>query len=233
MNQKIDKLSELANKYASDKGTISPTTGHHGPRLHFTTIYNQFMEPMKDSQINLLEIGIGSGPSLKMWYDYFSKAKIHAIDIVYNKHHDNERITTYVANQTKREELKKVADMSGEFDIIIDDGGHMMGQQQISLGYMFKHLKSGGLYFIEDLHTSFWPHNGFRDLYGQPLDINSDRSNTTVNVIENYINTKEMRSEFMTADEMTYLNENIKNCIMYDLPETMYGPNKLALFIKK
>lgn len=229
----MDALSELANKYASDKGTIAPSTGHHGPRLHFTTVYNKYMESMRDKELNFLEIGIGSGPSLKMWYDYFPKAKIHAIDIVNSSQHNNDRVTTYVADQTKRETLQRVINSAGDFDIIIDDGGHMMGQQQISLGYMFKHLKSGGLYFIEDLHTSFWPHNGFRDLYGQPLDINADRSNTTVNVIENYIKTKDMRSDFMTADEMTYLNENIKDCIMYDLPETMYGPNKLALFIKK
>lgn len=231
--KEIDALSALANKYASDKGTIAPSVGHHGPRLHFTTVYNTYMELMRDRDINFLEIGIGSGPSLKMWPEYFSKAKIHAIDIVKSKQHDTNRVTTYIANQTKREDLQSVVDAAGEFDIIIDDGGHMMGQQQISLGYMFKHLKSGGLYFIEDLHTSFWPHNGFKDLYGQPLDINADRSNTTVNVIENYIKTKEMKSEFMTADEMIYLNENIKDCIMYDLPETMYGPNKLALFIKK
>jgi hypothetical protein len=232
-NMEIDTLSDLANKYASDKGTVAPSTGHHGPRLHFTTIYNKYMESMRNEDINLLEIGIGSGPSLKMWYDYFYKAKIHAIDIVNSSQYNNDRVKTYIADQTKRETLQNVVDSSGSFDIIVDDGGHMMGQQQISLGYMFKYLKNGGLYFIEDLHTSFWPHNGFKDLYGQSLDINSDRSNTTVNVIEGYIKTGEINSEFMTEDEMKYLNENIKECKIFDLPETMYGPNKLALFIKK
>ena len=227
-------LNEIANKFGSDKGTLIPNDGrHHGPRLHFTTVYNQYMEKVRNDDINFLEIGIGSGPSLRMWHEYFTKAKIHAIDIVNSSQHNNNRVTTYIADQTKREALQNVVNVAGDFDIIIDDGGHMMGQQQISLGHLFKHLKSGGLYFIEDLHTSFWPHNGFKDLYGQPLDINADRSNTTVNVIENYIRTGEMKSEFMTQEEMNYLNDNVKECKIFDLPETMYGPNKLALFIKK
>lgn len=230
---KVDNLSPIANKYQSDKGTEAPSTGHHGPRLHFTTVYSQYMEELRDKELKILEIGIGSGPSLKMWYEYFPKAEIHAIDIVKNDQHNNDRVTTYIADQTKRDQLTNAVQSVDEFDIIIDDGGHMMGQQQISLGHLFNKVKSGGLYFIEDLHTSFWPYGDFKDLYGQPLDINEDRSNTTVNVIENYIKTNKMESMFMTEEEQDYINENIAECKMFDLPESMYGPNKLALFIKK
>jgi hypothetical protein len=46
-------------------------------------------------------------------------------------------------------------------DIIIDDGGHTMSQQQISLKTMMLQLNDGGIYVIEDLHTSYWPeYNG-------------------------------------------------------------------------
>ena len=44
----------------------------------------------------------------------------------------------------------------GNFDIIIDDGGHSMPQQIISFLTLFPHVKSQGLYVIEDLHTSYW-----------------------------------------------------------------------------
>ena len=45
------------------------------------------------------------------------------------------------------------------FDIIIDDGGHTMKQQQTSFGVLFKNVSSGGLYILEDLHTSIWETN--------------------------------------------------------------------------
>ena len=52
-----------------------------------------------------------------------------------------------------------------QFDIIVEDGGHSMRQQQISLTFLFGYLKPGGLYFLEDLLTSFWNIPFFQDAY--------------------------------------------------------------------
>lgn len=228
-------LSQIANKYASDKGTLIPNDGkHHGPRLHFTTVYHEYFEPIRLNELNILEIGIGSGPSLKMWYEYFPNANIYAADINDSTMYENSRVKTFRADQSDRKQLENLATRIGKpFDIIIDDGGHMMKQQQVSLGTLFKHLKSNGIYFIEDLHTSFWPFGQFKDLYGTALDINSDRTNTTVKMIENYISTNKSNSLFLTEEENSHLTDSIASCKLFDLPETMYGPNKLAVFIKK
>ena len=43
--------------------------------------------------------------------------------------------------------------VGGDFDMIIDDGGHTMEQMQISLNYLWDQVKPGGLYVIEDLHS--------------------------------------------------------------------------------
>jgi hypothetical protein len=74
----IDHLSQLADKYKTDKGLW-----HHG----YTPIYNRYFEQLKDSYITLLEIGIGGyeyenkgGESLRMWRDYFTNAKIIGFD---------------------------------------------------------------------------------------------------------------------------------------------------------
>jgi hypothetical protein len=50
----IDLLTKLANTYASDKGTISPSEGHHGPRLHFTPVYSQYMESIREQELVIL-----------------------------------------------------------------------------------------------------------------------------------------------------------------------------------
>src|SRR5262249_13345342 len=48
--------------------------------------------------------------------------------------------------------LERVAQTGVTFDIIIDDGSHASFHQQLTLCTLFKTLKSGGLYFIEDLN---------------------------------------------------------------------------------
>jgi len=56
-----------------------------------------------------------------------------------------------------------IAASGGGFDIIIDDGGHSMNQQIISINYLFPIVKPGGMYFCEDLATSYEPYYGGGD----------------------------------------------------------------------
>jgi hypothetical protein len=44
-----------------------------------------------------------------------------------------------------------IIDSGGNFDIIIDDGSHRNNDIKVSFDVLFPALKSGGLYFIEDL----------------------------------------------------------------------------------
>ena len=44
----------------------------------------------------------------------------------------------------------------GPFDIVIDDGGHTMRQQIRSIETLFPLLADGGVYLVEDCHTSYW-----------------------------------------------------------------------------
>ncbi len=54
-------------------------------------------------------------------------------------------------DQTDMDLLKKL----GRFDFVIDDGGHTMRQQQVTFATLFSAMRSGGWYFVEDLHTSY------------------------------------------------------------------------------
>jgi hypothetical protein len=223
-----DLLSEIANKYASDKGTIIPNDGgNHGPRLHFTTVYNQYMKDLRDKEITILEIGIGSGPSLKMWYEYFPKAKIHAIDVDDHSNKNNDRVTTYICDQGNRIQLDKLMEKIGKVDIIVDDGSHVIKHQIISLGTLFKYLKEDGQYWIEDLHTSDGEVWQGKTLYGYDMSFKPGES--TVEVLENYINNKTFNSPVLTAEENEFLNKKISDIKMFELPKTHWGVNKLCL----
>ena len=53
--------------------------------------------------------------------------------------------------------LKTIKNKRGYFDVIIDDGGHTMSQQITSITHLLPKMRSGGLYVIEDLETSYMP----------------------------------------------------------------------------
>jgi hypothetical protein len=191
---------------------------------------NLFCFSRSNFSFTCLEIGIGSGPSLKMWYDYFPNATIHAIDVDNHAAKNNNRVTTYVCDQSDRVAMSKLMQEIGEVDIIIDDGSHVVAHQQISLGYLFQYVKKGGQYWLEDLHTSDREVWQGKTLYGYDMSINEGES--TVEVLEDYINTKDFKSPFITKEEIDYLNENIVDMKMFELPKSHWGINKLCL-IKK
>jgi hypothetical protein len=43
-----------------------------------------------------------------------------------------------------------------DLDIVLDDGGHTMLQQIVSFENLYMKVKNGGLYIVEDTHTSYW-----------------------------------------------------------------------------
>jgi hypothetical protein len=50
------------------------------PGNAFTRVYYELFKEFKDDPINIFEIGIYFGASIKMWYDFFLKGKICGID---------------------------------------------------------------------------------------------------------------------------------------------------------
>ncbi len=168
----LDQLTYLADKYGTDKGTRG-----HG----YTNFYDKIFNLRKNEIKNMLEIGIWDGQSLRMWRDYFPNANISGLDIMDCTKHDDERIKTYKGSQVIKEDLLNIVDKNEPFDFIIDDGGHTMKQQQYSFGVLFEKLKSGGVYIIEDLHTSL-PVS--KQSCGLDFGANEDYSNTTLSLLQ-------------------------------------------------
>ena len=210
------ELTDLADKYKTDKGS----RGHH-----YTEVYEYFFYPLKDKARKICEIGVASGASLKMFRRYFPKAVVYGIDIEDTSHLNCKTVKTFIADQANRKQLKDfINTYEGNFDIILDDGGHSMEQQQVSFGYLFKYLKARGYYIIEDVHTSL------TSFYGASYGAAKDEENTTLTMINNFIRDGKIKSEYMTEEEINYLNNNIEYC---NLLSKKAGSSITCIFKKK
>ena len=87
------------------------------------------------------------------------KRKYEGVELVYPITEESMRarlVNVFAGDQSNVEDLAQV-NQDGPFDIIIDDGGHSMYQQIVSLRTLMPLVKPGGLYVLEDLLTAyFW-----------------------------------------------------------------------------
>jgi hypothetical protein len=185
------RLEEISKKYRSDKGAV-----YH----NYLEIYEKYFSKYRNSLTTLLEIGLWEGESIRMWRDYFHTGKLYGADILDLTHIDLPDTKIYMCDQSDRNQLTGLVQKTcSKFDIIIDDGGHMMHQQQITLGHMFKHLNSGGIFVIEDLHTC-----------GNPA-YNRGNDTETISILREWIDHKTITSNCMLDEEISYLLNNIKS----------------------
>lgn len=72
---------------------------------------------------------------------------------------NNAGIETEIGDASDYMFLNKIKNKYGQFDIIIDDGSHLIDHQKKSFQYLFDILSETGIYVIEDLHTSYFDTN--------------------------------------------------------------------------
>lgn len=126
---------------------------------HYFEIYHQYFEKFRNKPITILEIGVQHGGSIRMWKEYFGKdAKVVGIDIDSQcKELEEPGIDVRIGSQDDPIFLQSIIDEYDKFDIIIDDGGHYMNQQIISLDILYPFVSDNGIYLCEDIQTSYWP----------------------------------------------------------------------------
>ncbi|RCW50862.1 class I SAM-dependent methyltransferase [Paenibacillus prosopidis] len=148
-------LDEIGIKYRTDKNS----------RCHnYLATYEFFFNPFKEKDIVLLEIGGFRGASLKMWEEFFPKAKIICIDIDPNvKNLENDRISVEIGDISSKHLLDSFKIKYPKINIIIDDASHRWDHQRIAFEELFQIVSPGGYYIVEDLHTSYMPYFSGQD----------------------------------------------------------------------
>lgn len=190
-------LHELGLKYHLDKAYA------HEYTLEF---YPRHLEAIRRSAELIVEVGVWDGGSLRMWSEYFDKARLLGIDINFSRiKAPVPRCSLRYADQSKPEELKLAfSDIARDsVDMIIEDGMHTSRCQQICFGFLFPFVKPGGRYIIEDLQSSVsWP--------GE-----KEEQITSLEMLNNMQHTGEVDSLYMPQDEKSYIRDNMGEIDIY------------------
>lgn len=145
----MEKYSQVMSKYSSYNhafGTEKDTTHSYGP------LYEEVLKEFEGrNHLAFLEIGVLGGSFLQVLHELFPEADIYGIDInLQNYLYDtkNPRIHLYEMDAT-REETADYLNVC--FDLIIDDGSHLMVHQKQSLDVFAPYLKKNGKYITENI----------------------------------------------------------------------------------
>lgn len=128
---------------ATDKGTWHSYIDHY---------YDAKFTPLKNEPINMVEIGVWWGASLRLWSNWFKKGFIYGIDpepFVIDNIRDIPRVIGVCADAYLESTLALFTD--GIFDIVIEDGPHTLETQCRAAMLWTKKLKPGGVLIIEDV----------------------------------------------------------------------------------
>lgn len=123
-------------------------------------VYDECLAPYKGKNITAVEVGVADGGSLEMWSRYFgAESKIFGIDVDQNRcgnlTFDSNNVKVFIGDQGNKDFLEKTLNEIGPIDVFIDDGGHFFVQQVLTLQLAWKQMKDGGIFIIEDTHTSY------------------------------------------------------------------------------
>lgn len=240
--QNMKPLDAIANYYGTDK-----RSAEH----NYVQYYEAYFSPFRQLPLSLVEIGIYehfdkakcpyAGASLRMWSEYFYSADIHGLDIVDYSHLDWGPIQTHVADQSDTGNLRHIFEKESlRPNIIIDDGSHDIAHQQISFGALFKYLRSGGYYVIEDITQYDLTHAESR-MFVSPAQFHGNRaaspltfssvikdnpplSSSTLAVLLSFCSTGKLRSPFISDDDAKFIEENINFC-------NIHKSNMLNLYV--
>jgi hypothetical protein len=202
----MKNLTELANKYKSDKGD------RFGDAHGYTIFYQDLFAPYIAKDINFLEMGLkrggpelgaseksyrGDSPSIKMWQEFFGdRVNIIGFDICDFSLQENGNFSFTQGDSGSDDDMKRLSEFRSHYDIIIDDASHNSYHQQNAIKYLWNKLSAGGLYIIEDLH---W----------QPHDFGLPRQVKTFDLFNDYFNNNSVyrRSDLLSEEMMQQIKD--------------------------
>ena len=211
-----DKGEKFKNQYAKPSKQEDKKIIAHG----YAKIYEKYLKKHKDEYLNIIELGSFYGNASAAFYFYFKNAQIYSADINPDMYlYRSKRLKNFFTDTSSRTSIEKnILSRNIEFDLIIEDASHMIKDQIISLFILFKNLKPGGFFIIEEI-----------DFPEKREDMRVDQEFPDLKTILNKIINKEnFNSKYINENEKNYFLENFDTIKIYT-----GNINEIAIIKKK
>lgn len=147
----METLEQLYHKHKKgdwpDKGSVHS----------YIEVYEELLKPYRETAKNVLEIGLMSGESLRMWTDYFH-GTVYGMDLNDKPLNGLADLGKCIADgyNVKFGDAANPAAIHNlfegiKFDVIIEDANHDIEQQLNIFIALQPYLAKGGIYIIEDI----------------------------------------------------------------------------------
>lgn len=162
-------LSELCDRYGSDKGELDPQgQPYPWPSHTYADFYERLFGHCRSHVRHVFECGLGTnnpalessmgvlgkpGASLRVWRDYFPGAQVVGADIDREVLFEDDRIRTFYVDQTDAAAINALWLAVGNqvFDLMVDDGLHTFDAGVCLFENSAARLAPHGIYVIEDV----------------------------------------------------------------------------------
>jgi SAM-dependent methyltransferase len=121
---------------------------------HYMDIYHRHLSKFVGTPVHVVEVGVYSGGSLRMWREYFgTMCRLTGVDIQPEcRAYADAATAIYIGDQADRAFWRDFRARVPVVDVLIDDGGHRVEEQMVTVEEILPHLRPGGVYICEDVH---------------------------------------------------------------------------------
>jgi len=209
-----DKGNKFINQYTRfSKKNNKLIKGHK-----YAVYYEMFIKKIKKKKLNILELGSFKGNATASFFFYFKNSFIYSVDLYPDLFiYKSKRIKNFKVDNSSEKELLSLSKKK-KYDLIIEDAGHYLKDQIISLFTLFPKLKKKGIYVVEEL-----------DFPDTRKDMNlKNEKNTLYTILKSIKKNKSFNSSYVPEHKKKYFIKNYKYIKIYK------GRfNKIAFIIKK
>ena len=209
-----DKGNKFINQYTRfSKKNNKLIKGHK-----YAVYYEMFIKKIKKKKLNILELGSFKGNATASFFFYFKNSFIYSVDLYPDLFiYKSKRIKNFKVDNSSEKELLSLSKKK-KYDLIIEDAGHYLKDQIVTLFTLFPKLKKKGIYVVEEL-----------DFPDTRKDMNlKNEKNTLYTILKSIKKNKSFNSSYVPEHKKKYFIKNYKYIKIYK------GRfNKIAFIIKK